>query len=210
MANFSHIVSGVNTQLLLEQLLSQPELWNKNPCRLSKRGPHHQTQDIILRYKDEVDNIRRGDFSDFADLHMPDWYQSIDRLPAVKELAFNLMTRMQGEVMGAVLIYKVQPGKSIHIHSDHGWHAGYYEKFNICLQSNPKAAFVYDDDRMVQKAGDIHHFRNDVLHSVINEGDTDHIVLIVCLRLDRGYRTPWSPEGWTFDKPHAAIAAQGE
>ena len=85
-------------------------------------------------------------------------------------------------------------------HIDRGWHPDYFDKFNICLQSNEKSAFVYDDNRLIQKKGDIHFFRNDVNHSVINEGECDHIVMIVCLRIDRGYRCPWSPENWTIDK----------
>ena len=200
MKNYLQIAAGVNVMPLLLELQRQPELWNKNPCRLSKRGPHHETSDIILRYKDERPNIKSGDWSNFSDEHIPDWYQSWDRLPAAKPLVFDLMAAVHGEMLGAVLIYRVRTGEKIYPHIDPGWHAGAYDKFNVCLKSNPKAAFVYESEAMVQRQGDVHHFRNDVTHSVINEGDDDHIVMTVCIRQDRGVRVPWSPEGWSLDK----------
>lgn len=199
MTYFMQVASGIDVMPLMLDLNRQPELWNKNPCRLSKRGPHHETQDIILRYKDETPNIKSNDWSNFGDEHIPEWYASIDRLPAVKKLALDLMARVGGEMLGAVLIYKVPPDKRIYPHADPGWHVGYYDKYNVCLQSSPQAAFVYEGQSMVQKPGDVHWFRNDVKHSVFNHGTEDHVVLTVCIRQDRGRRVPWSPEGWAMD-----------
>jgi quercetin dioxygenase-like cupin family protein len=200
MTNFLKIASGVDIMPLLLEVQRQPELWDKNPCRLSKRTPHHETQDMILRYKDETENLERGDWSNFSGAHIPDWYKSIDFLPSAKKLTFDLMAHVRGEILGGVFLYKLNPGTQIYPHKDKGWHPEFYDKFNICLQSNPQAAFCYDGERMIQQAGDIHHFRNDTQHWVVNEGDCEHIVMTVCIRLDRGNRTPWSPEGWTMDK----------
>jgi hypothetical protein len=193
------VAAGLDVLPLLLEVQRQPDLWDKNPCRLSKRGPHHETQDIFLRYKDETPNIQSGDWSDFSDQHIPDWYESANYLPAARPLIFDLMARVRGEMLGGVFLYKLQPGATIKPHVDKGWHPEFYDKFNICLQSNANAAFVYENEMMVQRAGDVHHFRNDVMHSVHNEGQTDHIVMTVCIRLDRGYRVPWSPQGWTMD-----------
>lgn len=178
--NFLKVCENVNTEPLLQKLLANPDLWNKNPCRLSKRGPHYETQDIFLRYKDETENLQNASWSNFGDPHLAEWYKAIEYLPESKPLIFDLMRLAQGEILGGVFIYKVEPGKQIYSHIDTGWHAEYFDKFNICLQSNEKAAFVYENERMVQKAGDIHLFRNDVNHWVVNEGETDHIVLVVC------------------------------
>lgn len=202
MNTFEQVAAGVDVMPLLFDLQRQ-DLWNKNPCRLSKRGPHHETQDIFLRYKDETPNREGGDWSDFSKEHFPDWYEAIDRLPAARGLIFDLMARFCGEMLGGVFIYKVEPGKQIYKHTDNGWHPEYFDKFNVCLQSNPGAAFVYDDSRMAQQAGDVHWFRNDVPHSVVNGGETDHVVMTVCMRLDQGKRVPFSPEGWTMDGSRA-------
>lgn len=202
MKTFEQIAAGVDVMPLLFDLQRQ-DLWNKNPCRLSKRGPHHETQDIFLRYKDETPNIASGDWSNFSKEHLPDWYQAIDHLSSARPIIFDLMARVRGEMLGGVFIYKVEPGKQIYRHVDNGWHPEYFDKFNVCLQSNPGAAFIYDDSRMVQAAGDVHWFRNDVPHSVVNEGASDHVVMTVCILLDHGKRVPFSPEGWTMDGSRA-------
>jgi hypothetical protein len=155
---------------------------------------------MFLRYKDEAENIKTGDWSNFSDLHFAEWNETIDRLLHARTLIFDLMARVRAEILGGVFLYKLQPGKQIYQHVDKGWHPEFYDKFNICLQSNPGAAFCYEGEQMMQMAGDVHHFRNDVLHWVINEGNNDHIVMTVCVRLDKGYRVKWSPEEWTMDK----------
>jgi hypothetical protein len=201
MVNFTQVGNGVNTQPLLAQVLGQPHLWDKNPCRLSKHGPHHESNDIFLRSNDETPMLAdKALWSTYVRKHTSVWYQSIDLLPAAKPLIYGVMLGAQAEQLGGVYIYKLKPGCKIHPHIDTGWHPDYYTKFNICLQSNPQAAFVYYDELLVQQAGDVHNFRNDVTHSVINEGVTDHIIMTVCVRTDDGYRCPWSPEGWSLDK----------
>ena len=199
MKYFAPIAAGIAVMPLLLDLQRQPHVWDKNPCRLSKFGPHHETQDIFIRYKDEREHIASGDWRTIVDPHIPVWYQTSDLLPGARAIALDLMAAVRGEMLGGVFIYKVQPGKRIHKHIDKGWHPEYYDKFNVCLQSNPDAAFVYEDERLVQRAGDVHWFRNDVEHEVVNEGGDDHIILTVCIRLDRGARAPWSPDGWTMD-----------
>lgn len=198
--NFLKIGEGIDVLPLLLDVHRQPHLWNKNPCRLSERGPHSETQDMFLRYKDEKENIEGGNWKNFSDPHFAEWNETIDHLPHARKLVFDLMARVHAEVLGGVFLYKLQPGKKIHPHVDKGWHPEFYDKFNICLQSNRSAAFCYEGEAMVQKAGDVHHFRNDVLHWVVNEGTEDHIVMTVCVRLDSGYRVKWSPENWTMDK----------
>jgi hypothetical protein len=201
MRNFLHFASGVDTLPLLLEVQRQPELWGKNPARMSRKAPHYETQDIVLRSKDERPCLK--DYTQwlkFSDQHIPKWYKSVDFLPSARKLVYDLMRATNAESLGSVFIYRLQPGTKIYPHVDGGWHAEFHDKFNICLQSNPKAQFIYDDEVMTQRPGDVHHFRNDVNHSVVNDGDCDHIVMIVSLRLDRGERVPWSPEGWSIDK----------
>lgn len=200
MNNFLQVAKTVEVMPLLLEVQRQPELWNKNPCRLSQRGPHHETQDMFLRYKDESKNIESKDWSDFANEHISIWNKTIDFLPSARKIIFDLMAYVRGEILGGVFLYKIEPGKQIYPHIDKGWHAGFYDKFNVCLASNPQTSFCYEGESMVQAAGDVHWFRNDVNHWVKNEGQTDHIVLTVCIGLDKGQRAPWSPEDWSFDQ----------
>lgn len=206
MKHFTQVNRCLEARNILAKLRKYPELWDKNPARLAATGPHTATHDIILRYKDETPNFENFNlWLEFSDPHIPCWYKSIDYLPEVKTVALDLMRIVRGEMLGAVFIYKVEPGKSITPHRDWGWHAEYYDKYNICLQTNPKAAFCYEDEVCRQVEGDVHRFENHIKHWVVNEGDTDHIILTVCIRTDRGYRVPWSPEGWTLDKQREAV-----
>lgn len=184
MRNFLQIGAGVDVLPLLLEVQRKPELWNRNPIRLTGNGPHLQTQDIWLRYKDETEN-KASDYRNFGDEHDSVWYPAYYALPSARELIFNLMRRVDGERLGGILIYRVSPGKKILPHVDTGWHVDYYEKFNICLQSNDRTAFIYDDEKMIARAGDVHHFVNNKEHGVSNDGADDHIVLTVCIRCDR-------------------------
>jgi len=207
-ANFMQVASGVDVAPLLAEIVRQPELWNKNPCRLSRHGPHHETQDMFLRYRDETAFRETGDWSAFSDAHLGVWNQTIDYLPSALKLIFDLMAGVRAEVLGGVFIYKIPPGKQIYPHVDYGWHPAFYDKFNICLASNADTRFYYERGAFTQTAGDVHWFRNTVEHGVINEGASDHIILTVCASIDRGQRAPWSPEGWTMDGSRSAISGR--
>jgi Aspartyl/Asparaginyl beta-hydroxylase len=188
--NFQQIAAGVECTPLLLELIRQPELWNRNKARLSPNGPHYQTDDIWLRYKDERENILGGDYRNFGDPHDGVWYPSYYALPAAKPLIFGLMHSVCAERLGGVLIYRIPPGKQILSHTDTGWHVEYYDKFNIYLQAEPSCAFRYKDGEEIRaKTGDVYYFINDVPHEVINEGAQDHIVLTVCVRIDKGGRS---------------------
>jgi hypothetical protein len=212
--NFKLIISNANVAGLALELQRQPDLWNRNPSRLGSKGPHRETDDIFLRYKDDRPCIETDDWTRFSDPHIPMWYSSIDRLPSAQPLIFQLASMVRAEMIGGVFIYRMTPGSRIYPHKDPGWHPSYYDKFNICIESNERAVFHYPDDQeaMVQKSGDVHWFRNDTLHEVLNKGETDHIVMTVCLRCDRGERVPPAPEGWTMDESmrrwHAKSQAQ--
>lgn len=182
MKNFLKIAQGVDVMPLLLELHRQPHLWDRNPARLSENGPHRETHDIWIRYKDETENKASNDYRNFGDPHDGSWYPAYYALPSLRQMIFTLMARVEGERLGGVLLYTIPPGKQIYPHTDTGWHVDYYDKFNICLQSNPKAAFYYEDEAMFANPGDVHRFRNDVEHWVKNEGIEDHIVLTVCIR----------------------------
>ena len=183
MKHFLQMGSGLDVGPLALELQRQPELWNRNPIRLLPTGPHYETDDIWLRYKDEAENIASGNWSNFGDLHYPIWYPAYYALPSSRRFIFDLMTRVEGESLGGILIYRVPPGAKIHEHTDTGWHAETHDKFNITIASNPRAALVWpkDNEVCVARPGDVHWFRNTVPHAVLNEGDTDHIVMVISI-----------------------------
>ena len=189
MNNFLRIGQNAATMPLLLELQRQPELWNRDLERLDFAGsPHRETSDVWLRYKDKRPHVESGDFSGFNDPHYGVWYPSYYALPAARPLIFSLMSSVLGEALGGVLIYKIPPGKRIYPHVDTGWHVEYFDKFNLALQCDPNTVFRYpgSGEEMRVQTGDVHWFRNDLEHEVVNEGKEDHIVMTVCIHVDKG------------------------
>ena len=74
------------------------------------------------------------------------------------------------------------------VHTDTGWHAEYFEKFNINIQSQAGCEFYYPmhNEAMTSNTGDIYWFRNTVPHGVRNNSDKDQIILTVCVKPFKG------------------------
>lgn len=182
--NFELLMSGVDVQPMLAELIAHPELWNIDPERLSSAGPHRETDDIWIRYRDKTPHKVSGDWSGFADIHIPVWYPAIELLPQAGKLSMDLMSTVRGEMLGGVLIYRVPAGKQIYIHTDTGWHPEYFEKYNLALQSQDGCSFYYPEtgESMEAKTGDLHWFRNTVPHGVKNDSDQDQIILTFCIK----------------------------
>jgi hypothetical protein len=183
--NFCKLDFAFDPEPLMAQLSAQPELWDRDPERLNVCGPHRETHDIWIRYKDKAENVASGDWRNFSDEHTGIWYPAYYALPACKPLIFDLMRHVHGERLGGVLLYSVPAGKRIHPHIDTGWHVEFYDKFNLYLRSDESARFRYADGSFIPaKTGDCYWFRNDIEHDVVNDGSADQIVLTVCIKTE--------------------------
>lgn len=167
---------------LQEALKRQPELFGQHMQRAKMYlSPHAAMKDIWVRYND-ITNYT--DLSTFNDEHDSTWYPAYDALPELKPIIFKLMSLVQGERLGGVLITKVPPGGRIGAHTDSGWHAGYYSKFYIPIQNAEGAEFGFADGIIKPKLGEVWNFDNSVPHWVNNDSGEDRLSLIVCIRTD--------------------------
>lgn len=184
MRNFIKIAQGLHVTPLSLELHRHPKLWNVDTERLRPTGPHRESDDIWVRYNDKTPFVASGDWSKFNDSHESVWYPAFYELPSLRKLVFDLMAGVQGERLGAVLIWRLKPGTTIHPHIDSGWHVDYYDKFNICVQGNPQAQFLYPDhaEAMIAETGDVHRFVNTEMHTVVNNGTEDMIILCICIK----------------------------
>lgn len=169
------------------QLAAHPELWDRHSVRKTAPGtPHSRMSDIWVRYNDVALAELTGDYSAFNDKHIPVWYEAYEALPALKPIIFDLMARVQGEMLGGVLITRVPPGKTIEPHTDSSWHVDYFEKFYVSIQSAPGAVFgcYHDgvDELLEPKASECWLFDNHKIHWVQNDSGIDRITLIICIR----------------------------
>jgi hypothetical protein len=171
------ISEGVNVLPLLWALQSHPELWDQNQARTeSPESPHHGLSDIWARYAEDPAVVGP---------HESIWYPRADLLP-LRELVYPLMSFVRGDQLGGVLITKIPAGCECKPHTDPGWHARYYEKFAIQVQSAPGQMFCFEDEALETKPGDVFWFDNSHTHWVTNPTPHDRITMIVCIKAARG------------------------
>jgi hypothetical protein len=175
------IAEGFNVQPLLWALRRNPQLWNEYRERTEAAdSPHREVDDIWVRYAD------RDHFRELGP-HESVWYPAAALLP-VQALCTAIMARVRGERLGGVLITQIPPGKECKPHHDDGWHARYYEKFALQVESAPGQRFVFAPgdggahEVMEAKPGELYWFDNSVTHWVENPTPYNRITLIVCVR----------------------------
>lgn len=176
MSKLELITQGVHVAPFLWALQSNPGLWNQNTSRTKdETSPHHGLSDIWARFA--------APGVDGSQPHESVWYPSADLLP-VRELVYPLMAAVKGVQLGGVLITRIPAGAECRPHKDPGWHARYYDKFAIQIQSAPGQAFCFEDERLESKPGDVYLFRNEFEHWVSNDTLHDRITLICCIRTE--------------------------
>lgn len=175
--HITKLADGLNVGPLLWALQANPQLWNANTSRTADpASPHYGLDDIWARYA--------APGEDPGGPHESVWYEAADLLP-IRELVYPLMSFVNGDRLGGVLITRIPAGRECRPHSDPGWHARFYEKFAIQVQSAPGQAFCFDNERLETKPGDLYWFDNSATHWVENPTPHDRITAIVCIRPDR-------------------------
>lgn len=164
-----------DTRALLWALQAQPDLWDRFTARTENpKSPHHGLSDIWARYAPpEIAHVNAP--------HEAVWYPVADLLP-VREIVDPLFKAVDGEQLGGVLITRIPPGAECKPHSDHGWHARFYEKFAVQVASAPGQAFHFDGESLVTRPGDVFWFDNEHTHWVTNPTPYERITMIVCIK----------------------------
>lgn len=190
MKHFSKIYDGVDVAPLMAEIDANPQLWDAyNTRRTGKWTPHSGMTDIWVRYNDITPYLEAGNMAGFNDPHLPVWYPAFDALPSLKPILFELMAKVEGEMLGGVLITRIPPGGGIDPHIDKNWHVDYFDKYYISLQSAEGANFCCDHDGVLEKlspkVGECWLFDNRKNHWVENNSNQDRITLIICVRTKR-------------------------
>jgi len=173
MRNFLYI-GQADVLPLVAQIQRQPELWNMHRERKGME-PHSGMDDIWIRHAESMEEFRKP--------HFAKWYPAYHKLPAVRSHIFSLMARMEATHLGGVLITRIPPGQQIKPHVDGGWHPEFYNcKCYVVLESNPKCVFRVEDERVVMRPGEVWRIDNTKEHDVLNEGETERMTLIICMR----------------------------
>lgn len=185
MQHFLKICDGINVEPLSLLLKQKPYLWDANTERKKPGSPHVAMSDIWVRYNDDTEAKKTGDYSTFNNLHYPIWYPCINDIPMVRQIALGLMNKMGATHLGGVLITKIPPGGHIKPHVDGDWHANFYNcKLYVPLQSNQCCVNRCEEEYVVMQSGECWYFNNLVEHEVRNGGNDDRITLIICMRVE--------------------------
>lgn len=181
------IEQNIPVENLLKELEANPQLWREYTYRSdAPNTPHAKVADIWLRYND-LNKFAPSQMSEMMSEHDSLWYEAIDKLPSFKAVAHMLMSSLQGERLGGILISKLPAGAAIAAHIDTEWHSCYYKKFHLVLKG--KGSTIYSGHEFItNKPGDLFHLDSSQAHGVVNAGEEDRIVLIVCIRQDSGFR----------------------
>ena len=166
----------------LKQVLDKTSLWDKFPFRRLNDSPHREMVDIWARYNDIQPYLKSGDLTHFNDEHDSVWYRS-EITPYVKKIAYQIMSHVNGERLGGILITKLPPNGQIYPHADSGWHARFYDKFYVCVKDQG-SKFIFDSGEIKPKEGEVYWFDNSRTHAVKNT-NAERIAMIVCIKLDK-------------------------
>ncbi len=178
--NFNLIASGLPVMPLQHALVRQPELFGQRGTR-AEIYAHRAMSDIWVRYNDAA-NLGPT----FNDEHDSVWYPEAAAIPQVRPIVMSLMSIVEGERLGGVLITKVPAGGEIKPHVDGGWHASYYDKYFVPILNDAGAVFGFEDGVIAPQVGDVWWFRNDRPHWVKNDSSRDRIAMIVCIKSHKG------------------------
>lgn len=183
MKNFLQIADGVDVTPLLLAIKQHPELWNQFSIRKTTTGtPHTEMSDIWVRYR-PFEEFDPANPKAFLEAHFPVWYPAWHALPQLRPIVFGMMARMEATHLGGILITRIPPGGKIAPHVDRGWHPEFMNcKLYLPLMTNESCWFRVEDERVTMKTGDIWWLDNTKEHEIVNEGETERMTLIVCMR----------------------------
>ena len=168
-------VGEVNVKPLLHSVALQPELWDQNKLRTTHPGTaHSEVSDIWLWFNAE----KSGDVANDKDVVA---YPAWEKLPAARQIIFDLMRAVEASQLGRVIITKLLPGKVITPHVDGGAPVEFYKRYQVALQSLPGAIFKIEDEVVCFNTGDVWLINNKAEHSVQNNSKDDRVVMIVDL-----------------------------
>jgi hypothetical protein len=189
MQNFQLIASNVDVSPLLLAIKRRPDLWKEDTyLRDYPKGPFKDIESIMLRFPVKGVCATEEELKDHLSKY--DQHENID-YPAYKVLhearpmVMSLMTRVNGERLGRVMINKIVPGGVIYPHADTPVHAEYYSRFHIVLQSSPGVVFKAGEEQVYMPTGTCWWFNNKEVHEVINNSAEDRIHMIIDIRTSR-------------------------
>jgi len=190
--NFHKIAAGIDVgplMLALHRHDKSSGIWREDTyLRKYPQGPFGDCESVILRFPTKSDDPEQQE----AEMQAPgfDQHENLDQpvfklLPEARPLIFSLMSFVQGERLGRVIINKLRPGGVIYPHADSAPHCTYYDRFHIVLQSMPGVVFRCESEKVYMGVGEAWWFDNSREHEVINNSADDRIHMVIDIRTSK-------------------------
>lgn len=180
MKHFELVDSGIDVAPLLAELELHPELWDQNTNR-TRADVFKGTSDIWVRARARGELVTT---ENFREPHEQSWYPAWSDLTALHPIVFGLMATIKATSLGSILITRIPPGGRILPHNDKGsWHAEHFDrKIYVPLKTNDFCINYCGDEAVTMGVGEAWFFDNLTTHWVKNDGPTERITVIVCMR----------------------------
>lgn len=164
------ILDNIEVTSLLAELESNP-IWKEDSFYKTHEVEIFKDIDCItLRYANEGSQENKDS-------------QVYKQFPSIKSAVFEIMTLVQGERLGGVMVNKIPPNGVIPLHTDGLPSEMYYHRFHLVLSTNDGVITTVGDSVLDMKVGQLWWFDNSVPHTIVNTGDTDRIHLVVDIRI---------------------------
>ncbi|RBH43998.1 aspartyl beta-hydroxylase, partial [Pseudomonas sp. MWU13-2860] len=152
-------------------------------------GPFGETDTNYLRFHEHVplENDEQLELSKQNTLagvylHECPCRAEINELPEARQHVMALMAATGATRLGRCMLNRIVPGGRIFPHADSPWHASYWDRYHLVIQSTPGNTFRCGDETVWMREGDVWWFQNAIEHEVINNSDEDRIHLVIDLR----------------------------
>lgn len=171
---FDRIGYGLHATPLLRALDAHPALWEAITIRQAYPGSaHHDTECIFARGP----NAFTVDDYMFS-LSAQDYALPPDVREAVDQLMLPVLTAIDVQQLGRVLIVRLAAGGSVDEHIDEGTYAEHYSRFHIPLRADHGSVLTVGGESVSMQSGEAWWFDHRQPHSARNDSGTERIHLI--------------------------------
>jgi hypothetical protein len=162
----------VEMQALAAAIVAADEAaWNENVERQKSFEVHEQTRSIVLLFA-EVSNWPELEIS-----KQPGWGRFAElAVPLMHEIIRNWYP--PGGTIIRAMAAKLMPGGLILPHRDSHPSFAAGHRIHVPIVTNPRVRFMIDGRPVSLQVGEAYEINNQMVHSVMNKGDTDRIHFI--------------------------------
>lgn len=185
MKNFQRLATGVNVEPLLNEILRQPELWDKDTFRTAfPNSTMANSNDIIVRFPDVYkykDQKSAEALKEFYDNTAPIWFPAYEKLPSLKHMLKEFMYAYNAYGIGRVIIAKNAPGKGFAAHSDvEGEYVNNTKgaRYHLVLKGLEGNMVRCGDESVSMHTGELWWFNTRLEHEGMNISKDDRIHLL--------------------------------